>query len=163
MTASAWTPDRVERLKALWLEGRSADEIARALNGGLSRSAVLGKVHRLGLSAGRPARAGPATPRVKRLRERRAGPPAEVERPSVASSPPRGLREDDLPTGERDLLALRRDQCRWPYGEPETGLSFCGRPVARGAFCRDHAEVAYRPPPGGPGGPGGLLALAGLA
>ena len=69
MTVSAWTDDRVGRLKTLWIEGRSAAEIARVLDHGLTRSAVLGKVHRLGLSAGHPpasrsARAapGPAAP-----------------------------------------------------------------------------------------------------
>ncbi len=54
MTASAWTDDRVGRLKTLWLEGRSAAQIARDLDHGLTRSAVLGKVYRLGLSAARP-------------------------------------------------------------------------------------------------------------
>jgi GcrA cell cycle regulator len=55
MTASAWTDDRIGRLKILWIEGRTAEQIARILGAGITRSAVLGKVHRLGLSAGRCA------------------------------------------------------------------------------------------------------------
>ncbi|RZJ41740.1 MAG: GcrA cell cycle regulator [Brevundimonas sp.] len=164
MTASAWTPDRVARLKALWGEGRSATEIARALGHGISRSAVLGKVYRLGLSAGRPRRFAPATPRQPPARGRRAGPRVKAaDAPPVTPAAPVRRRDErawDLPSGGLDLLALRRGQCRWPHGDPETGLSFCGRPVARGAFCGGHAEVAYRAPPGGAEG---LAALAGLA
>lgn len=45
----SWTDERVEQLKAMWIEGRSASQIAKAL-GGVTRNAVIGKVHRLGLS-----------------------------------------------------------------------------------------------------------------
>ena len=49
MTAG-WTDDRVGALKKLWLEGQSASQIAKQLGGGVTRNAVIGKVHRLGLS-----------------------------------------------------------------------------------------------------------------
>ncbi|MGR3289663.1 MAG: GcrA family cell cycle regulator [Paracoccaceae bacterium] len=45
----AWTDDRVETLKKMWGEGQSASQIAKEL-GGVTRNAVIGKVHRLGLS-----------------------------------------------------------------------------------------------------------------
>ena len=45
----SWTDDRVEILKKLWVEGQSASQIAKEL-GGVTRNAVIGKVHRLGLS-----------------------------------------------------------------------------------------------------------------
>lgn len=45
----SWTDDRVEKLKTMWGEGQSASQIAKAL-GGVTRNAVIGKVHRLGLS-----------------------------------------------------------------------------------------------------------------
>src|SRR5271154_5454753 len=61
-----WTDERVEQLKSLWTEGLSASQIARAL-GGVTRNAVIGKVHRLGL-------AGRATP-------------ARIERPRLPSAP----------------------------------------------------------------------------
>ncbi|WP_040346331.1 GcrA family cell cycle regulator, partial [Brevundimonas diminuta] len=54
-----WTEDRVGALKKLWLEGQSASQIAKALGGGVTRNAVIGKVHRLGLS-GRAAPSQPA-------------------------------------------------------------------------------------------------------
>src|SRR6266851_96252 len=64
-----WTDERVEILKKLWLEGLSASQIAKQL-GGVTRNAVIGKVHRLGLSGRaeppRPRRAAPKTPRTVR-------------------------------------------------------------------------------------------------
>jgi len=162
MTVSAWTPERVERLRALWREGRSAEQIARELDHGISRSAVLGKVYRLGLSEGRPGRS------VARKRPR--APPRPQRSPSAvstrsgtgvtknaeASSGPMPERPVDGP----DILAVRRGQCRWPYGEPGADLVFCGRPVARGAFCAAHADIGYQAPREGSAS---LLALAGLA
>ena len=58
----SWTDERVQILSRLWLEGKSASQIATALGGGLTRNAVIGKVHRLGL-AGRikPAATPPST------------------------------------------------------------------------------------------------------
>lgn len=50
MTNPGWTHERVERLKELWLGGKSFSEIAADLKGGVTRNAVVGKVHRLGLS-----------------------------------------------------------------------------------------------------------------
>jgi GcrA cell cycle regulator len=68
MTAG-WTEDRVGALKKLWLEGQSASQIAKQLGGGVTRNAVIGKVHRLGLSgraaSARPARARPLRPRAR--------------------------------------------------------------------------------------------------
>ena len=51
----SWTEERVERLSRLWLEGRSASQIAGELGEGVTRNAVIGKVHRLGLSGRDPA------------------------------------------------------------------------------------------------------------
>ncbi len=56
----SWTDERVDLLSRLWLEGRSASQIATALAGGLTRNAVIGKVHRLGL-AGRVKAAAPSS------------------------------------------------------------------------------------------------------
>ena len=62
MNAMNWSDDRVEQLKTLWTEGLSASQIARAL-GGVTRNAVIGKVHRLGL-AGRASPSRAERPRV---------------------------------------------------------------------------------------------------
>jgi len=64
-----WTDERVDVLKKLWLEGLSASQIAKQL-GGVTRNAVIGKVHRLGLS-GREAPSQPARPAFKAPRQPR--------------------------------------------------------------------------------------------
>ena len=136
MTASAWTEDRIDRLRTLWIAGRSAARIARELDHGITRSAVLGKIYRLGLSAGRPPPPKAVVPRVARRRDRRPLATA-VLRAASTSLPDHGL---------ATILSVRRCECRWPYGDPGAeGFSLCGRPIARGAFCGPHAAVAYRP------------------
>ena len=139
MTASAWTDDRIGRLKTLWLEGQTAEQIALDLANGITRSAVLGKVHRMGLSAGRPGRppkrpgTGPKPPRLAPTGSLAARP---IDARPVAAT------EHGLVT----VLSVRRCQCRWPFGEPGAAdFSLCGQPVTRGAFCALHAAVAYRP------------------
>src|SRR6201996_4163483 len=74
-----WTDERVELLKKLWQDGLSASQIAKQL-GGVTRNAVIGKVHRLGLS-GRAAPSQPARPTFK---------PARPARPVVAAQPAAG-------------------------------------------------------------------------
>jgi len=143
MTATVWTEDRIGRLKALWLEGRTAEQIASDLAHGVTRSAVLGKVYRMGLSAGRAAREN--TTRAPVRRTKAAG-------PSLRSAPePAQGAPERVPEGLATLLSVGRDQCRWPCGDPKAAtLSLCGRPVGRGAFCGAHAALAYRPRPDTP-------------
>ena len=140
MTSTVWTDDRIERLRTLWLEGRTADVISQNLGSGISRSAVLGKVYRLGLSAGRTTK----TPRVSVLKKRTA---AKVAVPApVREAQPLSLTERQC--GTRTILSVRRGDCRWPLGDPaQPGFSLCGCPVVRGSFCAVHAKVAYRPRP----------------
>lgn len=72
----SWTDERVETLKKMWGEGQSASQIAKEL-GGVTRNAVIGKVHRLGLS-NRAGSTGAATPAAK---------PAAKEKPAVSTKP----------------------------------------------------------------------------
>ena len=59
----SWTDERVELLKKLWMEGLSASQIAAELSDGVTRNAVIGKVHRLKLSArAKPASSTPRSP-----------------------------------------------------------------------------------------------------
>lgn len=144
MTTSAWTEDRIGRLKSLWREGRTADQIARELQNGISRSAVLGKVFRLGLSATRsPSVIKPAKPTRSRSRSSVAATPVQrTAKPEVdREAPSKGL---------TTILSVRRLECRWPYGEPGTSdFTLCGRRVTRGAFCAAHAGIGYQMPKGG--------------
>lgn len=138
MSVSAWTEDRIGRLKTLWLEGQSAEQIARDLAHGISRNAVLGKVHRLGLSAGRAAGAVTSRARVRSASALPARLPAG-NRPIADCAP-------SSKAGSATLLSVGRSECRWPLGDPrDADFTLCGRPVARCAYCAAHAAIAYRP------------------
>jgi GcrA cell cycle regulator len=136
-----WTDERVEQLKALWTEGLSASQIARVL-GAVTRNAVIGKVHRLGLAG----RAGPA--RSERPRN-------AVTRRSVAhvAAPPPEIVEEDpviLEDGHfATVLTINDRMCRWPIGDPsESEFHFCGRKPKFGSpYCEAHARKAYQPQP----------------
>lgn len=142
--ASGWSDDRVTILSKLWVDGLSASQIARQL-GGVTRNAVIGKVHRLGLS-GRDAPSAPRAiaPRPTRPRPpRRAAPfrPAKAVRPdmTVAPAAPEG------PGLVDNLVHLAAHACKWPIGDPKSpGFSFCGR-RADGRYCAAHAARAVRP------------------
>jgi GcrA cell cycle regulator len=153
-----WTDERVETLKKLWLDGLSASQIAKHL-GGVTRNAVIGKVHRLGLS-GRAAPSQPARPAFKAPRparpaatavpapRRAAQPPSRdtghasaiAHRPAVAPPQPEE-------PGVATVLTLGAHMCKWPIGDPATDdFTFCGRRSADdGPYCVEHARIAYQP------------------
>ena len=147
-----WTEDRVGALKKLWLEGQSASQIAKALGGGVTRNAVIGKVHRLGLS-GRAAPSQPARTTFRPTRPRPAAPAApsaprriEAVQPRPAPQPaPRPEPVPDLP-GTATVMTLGSHMCKWPIGDPSSAeFSFCGRRASEGVYCVEHARVAYQP------------------
>lgn len=152
MTSLPWTAARVETLETLWLSGLSASQVAAKL-GGVTRNAVIGKLHRLGI-AGRAAASAPGRADRPHPENRVAARRAARERP--AGGPPRksacGSTQAvasaivDLAPSARDLLALGSHQCRWPIGDPATpGFGFCGRADdGAGPYCADHARRAYR-------------------
>ena len=119
-----WTDERVESLKKLWLEGLSASQIAKQL-GGVTRNAVIGKVHRLGLS-GRAAPSQPARATFRPSRPRPAAQPTQAPsaprrieavqpRPAAAPSVPAPM--PDLP-GTATVMTLGAHMCNWPIGDP---------------------------------------------
>ncbi len=159
-----WTDDRVDALRKLWLDGLSASQIAKEL-GGVTRNAVIGKVHRLGLS-GRASPSQPQRTAVKPVRPARpaAVMPAAVRRPPA--SPPADAAPAELPAaaaaaagattpavyrceepGSATVLTLGAHMCKWPIGDPGAdGFSFCGRRTgAEGPYCGEHARQAYQP------------------
>ena len=154
---SSWTDERVTLLRRLWEDGQSASKIAAQL-GGVTRNAVIGKVHRLGLSgrvlkAGEDAAGGRRKPELEA--EIEAGALAEVPEP-VAILPLRT--EADLPAPAPEPVALavsqrvtimdlRESMCRWPLGDPTTvDFGFCGaRSITGLPYCTQHAQIAYQP------------------
>ena len=143
MSDAAWSDDRVTTLSKLWLDGLSASQIAKQL-GGVTRNAVIGKVHRLGLS-GRGAPSAPArAPRVTAPRARRLA-------RAIAPRPPRPVLVAALavaPEGPGlvdNLVHLAAHTCKWPIGDPKSPeFSFCGR-RSDGRYCARHEALAVRP------------------
>jgi GcrA cell cycle regulator len=139
-----WNDERIATLTKLWRDGLSAAQVARQL-GGVSRSAVIGKVHRLGI-AGRDAPSRPTNEgaRLARLRASAGG----VRRaPSVRTptqAPPSRALFEVAPTATIHTLA--EAACRWPIGDPgEADFGFCGRThTGAGAYCAGHAAMAVR-------------------
>ena len=149
-----WTPERVEIVKAMWAEGQSAEQIARVIKG-VSRNAVIGKVHRLGLP-GRQTISRKQTIRLRRTNGATAkAPQIAATRPTVqrkANNGPRYVIEPPLPELPPPakvvaLLDLEPSQCRWPYGDPKLpGFGFCGCEVVPGlSYCEGHAQRAFQP------------------
>ena len=152
MTAG-WTEDRVGALKKLWLEGQSASQIAKQLGGGVTRNAVIGKVHRLGLS-GRAAPSQPARATFRPSRPRPAAQPTqtpsaprriEAVQPRAAAVPSVATTKPHLP-GTAPVMTLGAHMCKWPIGDPSSNeFSFCGRRASESVYCVEHARVAYQP------------------
>ena len=153
-----WTDERVELLKKLWADGLSASQIAAEL-GGITRNAVIGKVHRLGLSG----RAKPSSS-VQRTRKARPSHMMRVNRPAVRGNTALARHalalyelepeaepvplENIIPIGQRcQLLELSEATCRWPIGDPGSPeFFFCGGPpVAELPYCAYHSRMAYQP------------------
>ena len=145
MSNAAWSDDRVTTLSKLWLDGLSASQIAKQL-GGVTRNAVIGKVHRLGLS-GRGAPSAPTrAPRLAAPRPRR---PVRAAVPTARPSPPAPTSQL-MPTPEEPglvdtLVQLGAHACKWPIGDPKSpGFSFCGRRTD-GRYCEAHERLGVRP------------------
>jgi len=149
-----WTEERVELLKKLWAEGLSASQVAKQL-GGVTRNAVIGKIHRLGLSGrattNRAPRARPAAPRAAAPRPQQtatARPAAVKETPSLPDPEPQIQMPVEISPGMlATVLTLTEHTCKWPIGDPGTeGFHFCGHKAdAAQPYCTAHARLAYQP------------------
>ncbi|MDR6625112.1 GcrA family cell cycle regulator [Caulobacter segnis] len=140
-----WSEERTATLKKLWLEGLSASQVARQL-GGVSRSAVIGKVHRLGITVREtPVRQRASSIRVPSRMASRQRPAREATTAARQVPTFERVEEDLLPTS--GILGLGAHSCRWPIGHPDSeDFGFCGRPKvsARGSYCEQHSQGAFR-------------------
>lgn len=165
----SWTDERIALLKRMWKEGKSAAEIAKSLGKGVTRNAVIGKAHRMGLS-GRPSpiKKPPAAkketvkkPVVKRAAaapaKKAAAPAAATKGRSKSAAPAAApIEQDDTlsriaketlpPGGGVSLLDLTEKMCKWPIGDPkEPDFAFCGLPSRPGStYCPAHSAAAYQ-------------------
>jgi GcrA cell cycle regulator len=123
--ASMWNDEKIGKLKKLWQEGLTTGEIGKRL--GVSKNAVVGKAHRLGLK-GRPSP-------IKRPEAAAGG--------AVATSTPSAPKKQ--PVKVFTLVDLTHNTCRWPIGDPKhEDFHFCGKPIYPGKpYCLDHCAQAY--------------------
>jgi GcrA cell cycle regulator len=140
-----WSDADIKTVKSMWQRGATATEIAAALGPGVTRGAVLGKVHRLGLKRAEEAKARPrATAAAARPGQAKNGakPILKAVAGVRAAAPPQ--REPE-PAGPRPIWALGQCQCRWPIGNllDPPGL-FCGAVTVDGSsWCEAHARLVY--------------------
>ena len=139
----SWTEGKVAKLKELWGKGNTASQIAEII-GGISRNAVIGKAHRLNLSA--------------KIKTRSAIPNQKFDNASVAkdSKIRKGRRskfktliieKDFEPENPKQLEELTENCCKWPIGHPnEKSFYFCGRSSLKDfSYCKLHLLYAYQP------------------
>ena len=133
----AWTDDRVDKLKALWKKGLSASQIAEELGENITRNAVIGKAHRLGLSSRPSPVKKPAQSKPRKAPVKKAAPVAPAPAPEPEDKP------DKI-----TILELTDRICKWPLGHPgEDDFQFCGRKsVAGQPYCAFHGAMAYQAP-----------------
>lgn len=151
---TAWSQDRVDRLKELWAAGKSAADIAADL-GSTSRNAVLGKVHRLDLPERQagfhapPRRSPEEQAAIRRAKLLHRAEQARERRGQAKSLPPdlRPLLEapDAAPSFNLEFAQLNPMLCHYPYGDGP--FVFCGHHVrAAGApYCEAHMRLCYTP------------------
>lgn len=163
-----WSQARIEKLKTLWQQGLSASECASQLGGGVSRNAIIGKAHRLGLAGRAKATtprpvtkmAGASQPRI--IGRSAAAKPSKAAvvlgyLPSASLDGQDDMRAKHRAVGEAAIRATETREvaspdarpfmeakrgCKWPLG---TGLDMlvCCNPIARGSYCAGHARLAY--------------------
>jgi GcrA cell cycle regulator len=130
-----WNGERLAMLRTLWLSGLTAQAIADHL-GGVSRSAVMGKIFRLRRESVTvpPAGVGELSPARRRRHSRKDADPYSAQTTKQRTG--------------KSLLELTNDSCRWPHGRPGSmRFFFCG---AQGAdldagipYCPLHARRAF--------------------
>lgn len=122
----AWTDKRIKALKKFWEKGLTASQIATEL-GEVTRNAVIGKAHRLGLS-GRPS---PLKSNVKS---------------APAAAKPERKQQQQVPKKQITLLMLTEHMCKWPVGHPgDDDFHFCGGQSSPGQpYCPHHSAMAYQ-------------------
>ena len=147
---ATWTAERIEQLRACIGSGMTCSQIAAAI--GVSRNAVIGKIHRLGLSSGRPAGVSARTNCPPRARHSRGPTQRRLLRLAYAQA----AIDETLPdisvisAHPCSLVDIAARQCRWPIGDPaSTDFLFCGNDAINGfTYCVGHARMAYRLPAG---------------
>ena len=139
----SWDEQKVQKLRELWGKGNTASQIAEII-GGISRNAVIGKAHRLNLSAKIKTRIATSsqnydsTTNEKNTQSRRG---RKNKFKSLI------IDKDFEPENPKQLEELDENSCKWPIGHPdEKAFYFCGRSSLKDfSYCKLHLLYAYQP------------------
>ena len=139
----SWTEEKVEKLKELWGKGNTASQIAEII-GGLSRNAVIGKAHRLNLSAKIKTRTATSNQSFDHSLEEKKIKNKKGRRSKFKSLI---IEKDFEPENPKKLEELDESSCKWPIGHPdEKSFYFCGRSSLKDfSSCKLHLLYAYQP------------------
>ena len=138
----SWNEEKVNKLKELWGKGNTASQIAEII-GGISRNAVIGKAHRLNLSAKIKTRAATSNQNFENSLEEKN---IKSKRGRKSKFKSLIIEKDFEPENPKQLEELE-NHCRWPIGHPdEADFYFCGRtPMKDFSYCKLHLLFAFQP------------------
>ena len=143
----SWTEEKVAKLKELWGKGNTASQIAEII-GGISRNAVIGKAHRLNLSAKIKSKNYSENFNNK-FQEAESFEKNNKQRRKISKSKFKSLliEKDFEPENPKQLEELDEKSCKWPIGHPdESSFYFCGRTSLKDfSYCKLHLLYAYQP------------------
>ena len=140
----SWTEEKVSKLKDLWGKGQTASQIAEII-GGVSRNAVIGKAHRLNLSAKIKTRTSVTTNNIKN--NSNLGNSSRVRKSRKFKFQSLLLDKNFEPAKNLQLEELNENTCKYMEGHPdEEGSSFCGRKnVEKFSYCPLHLIMIFQP------------------
>ena len=138
----SWDEEKVAKLKELWGKGNTASQIAGII-GGISRNAVIGKAHRLNLSAKIKTRAATSNQNSKNSFEENNN---KIKRGRKSKFKSLIIEKDFEPENPKQLEELTDDDCKYPIGHPdEKGFYFCGRSSLKDfSYCKLHLLYSYQ-------------------
>ena len=139
----SWTEEKVTKLKELWGKGNTASQIAEII-GGISRNAVIGKAHRLNLSAKIKTRTATSNKNFENSLNEDNSKSRRGRKNRFKSLI---IEKDFEPENPKQLEELDENTCKWPVGHPnDKTFYFCGRSSIKDfSYCKLHLLYAYQP------------------
>lgn len=150
-----WTDEAVEELKKMWDKGMTTGQIAKALN--VTKNSIIGKVHRLCLTARPSPIKRSSTPKADKKAEKTEKTAKTTKTTKSVCKTPKEEPQNtvtmvkaETPIEETNIPLVKLDNhtCRWPLGDPrDEDFCFCGKRIKTGqTYCEEHSQIAYVKP-----------------